>query len=768
MKAGKTRTVPTLIALLVILLVILFSYSNYYQWFENKLLDLRFHWRQPIPISDQITHIDIDDKSIIDIGRWPWPRGIHAQLIALLTNFRAKAIVFDVTFPDAGEYYVDREIFDNKLIPLLASSTQAISETEISGLRQTIKNTILNYDELMSEAIQQTDNVYLPFEFPDDAPTQSITYPNSFLSGQIKFSSEKRLTTATAFTPRFPIPQLADYARGLGFVDVLSPDNDNMYRSAPLIMEYNDALYPQLAFRVAYEALGFTPEMIKVFPGEKIELRKNNDPPVIIPINTEGKVLVNWAHTGDKQWKRIFNHIPYGTLIKLYRIQCQNQNNPNGPSPEIEEIIQEAHAKIKDKICIVGEVSAGSTDLKSAPNDPLLPGVMFHSNIINMLLTNNFIKTTPKWLNLLIIFICGLTVSLLTGTRHPVFSVITILCLLALLLTLSLWLFSTYGIWLETAGPALTIILGFVSVTAYRTVTEEKAKRQVRETFGRYVAPQVVNELLKHPDNLKLGGEKKVLTVFFSDMANFTKSSTGLTPERMVAWINHYLSAMTPIIQQYNGMVDKFGGDAIMALFGVPIARADHAKSACWTALDHINALSKLNHDLQTKGLPPIGIRVGLNTGEMVVGNVGSEQAMNYTVFGEEVILASRLEGINKVYGTQILITGNTYEQAKDDIVARELDIIRAKGMSTPVRIYELLAKKGGLAPNLQPVIDTYAQALQAYRTREWDQALNLLKNCLQLKADDGPSLHLEQRCHHFKQNPPPEHWDAIYTLTIK
>jgi len=278
----------------------------------------------------------------------------------------------------------------------------------------------------------------------------------------------------------------------------------------------------------------------------------------------------------------------------------------------------------------------------------------------------------------------------------------------------------------------------------------------------------VVNEILKHPDRLKLGGQKKVLTVFFSDMANFTKSTADLSPDQMMTFVNRYLSEMTPIIHKYNGLIDKYEGDAIMALFGAPIESPEHAKLACWAAIDNLVKLSELNLSLSKSGLPEVSIRIGINTGEMIVGNLGSEKAMNYTVLGDEVILASRLEGINKFYQTKILISENTYNQAAQSIEAREVDYIRAKGMKRPVRIYDVLGRKGQVSQAYQDLIAKYKIAIETYRLRQWDKAISILEECLKIDKEDGPSHNLLRRCQSFKQIPPPQDWDTIYNLMTK
>jgi adenylate cyclase len=259
-----------------------------------------------------------------------------------------------------------------------------------------------------------------------------------------------------------------------------------------------------------------------------------------------------------------------------------------------------------------------------------------------------------------------------------------------------------------------------------------------------------------------------MMTVFFSDIENFTNSTAGLAPEVITDFVNRYLSGMTDIIQEHAGMIDKYEGDAIMALYGAPVARPDHAKLACWATLAQFKKLVELNAYYKQAGLPQVNIRAGINTGEMVVGNLGSSKVLSYTVMGDEVILASRLEGVNKFYQTRFMISDNTYQQAKDFIEARELDTIRAKGMKRAVRIYEVVARKGEADANTLELFSQYAHALLAYRSRQYDKAIELFNVCLKIKPGDGPSLNLIEQCEKFKQSPPDENWDATNTLTAK
>jgi len=757
-----------LTGLIVILVVWIFSYTSFYQWIEHKFLDFRFQRRQPIPVTDLITHIDIDNNSLQAIGRWPWSRTKHAELLEVLYDLGARTVVFDVDFfePTNKAFPGQETIIDSvnaQLQPLYDNPPDKNTSAEqyherVSEIGQGIYDDILrtsDVDAKLSGALKACKNVFLPIDFPKEQTNNPITADtDNFV---IKYLPERH--GAIAHESNIQLPVIKN-AHGFGFVGI-EPDQDGILRRATLFREYHQAIYPQLALRVACDFLNITPDKINITPGQFVKITKNDKSSIKIPIDQKGRVLINWAGNSATRWEDIFEHVPYSYLTE--EILGNKENNPQLWATNIQRLAP----KIKDKICLVGMVATGTTDLKPVPANPLLPGVMLHSNLINMILTDNFIHRS-NWLeNLMFLLLTGILTIFIDSRLNSLISGVSTVVIIVIVIFIGFAMFAAH-IWLDLTAPILAGLVSFASITTYRTITEEKAKRRVKETFGRYVAPQVVNELLKHPDKLKLGGEKKVLTVFFSDMANFTKSTADLSPDQMMTFVNRYLSEMTPIIHKYNGLIDKYEGDAIMALFGAPIESPEHAKLACWAAIDNFAKLSELNQSLKASDSPEISIRIGINTGEMIVGNLGSEKAMNYTVLGDEVILASRLEGINKFYQTRILISENTFKQAAQSIEAREIDYIRAKGMKRPVRIYDLFGRKGELNQTQQELIARYGIAIGAYRSRDWDKAISTLEECLKIDKEDGPSQNLLRRCLAFKQIPPPQDWDTIYNLMTK
>ena len=328
-------------------------------------------------------------------------------------------------------------------------------------------------------------------------------------------------------------------------------------------------------------------------------------------------------------------------------------------------------------------------------------------------------------------------------------------------------LFANPGTCLNIVYPLMALLLTYAALTVYRYISEERERKKIRGAFSYYVSSSVVNEMLKHPDQLKLGGDKKDLTVLFSDIRGFTTISEGLSPEKLVHLLNEYLTIMTDVVFKYEGTLDKYMGDAIMAVYGAPLERPNHPSNACHSALEMMEALGKLNEKWIGEGKKPLDIGIGINTGMMMVGNMGSEQRFDYTVMGDAVNLGSRLEGANKDYKTNILISESTYERVKDEFYCMELDMVQVKGKTLPVKIYQLLSHKQ-LSDIRHQAISYFAQGLQLYRQQKWDEAIKMFKLVADLDKDLYAANVYVERCLDLKAHPPPPDWNGCYTMTIK
>ncbi|MBI3098397.1 MAG: CHASE2 domain-containing protein [Planctomycetes bacterium] len=439
-----------------------------------------------------------------------------------------------------------------------------------------------------------------------------------------------------------------------------------------------------------------------------------------------------------------------------------------GKEQELKTLGDELAKGIRDRVCLIGSASTASGDLLATPLWPNYPGVGLHANLLNDMFSNRFIYRVDKKWSLLAILISGLVVSLIVTWMGPIPAGAFTVGYSMLTAALAIGLFVAGGAWIDFMGPLLGMFLPYSSITAYRQLTEETKKRQVKKMFEHYLAPEVVNEMMKNPEGVQLGGTRMMATVFFSDIAGFTTMSERMEPEDVVSYLNEYFNAAAPILMKYGGYMDKFIGDAIMCIFGVPLPRDDHAIAAVMASIEVQEALTALNDKFMSEKKPALRVRIGLASGPMVVGNIGSEQKVNYTVIGDIVNLGSRLEGQNKEYKTRILAHFETYEACQDKIVGRELDLIAVKGKKQAVKVYEPIQIKGRPLPIPQEALDLFAQGLALYRQRKFQEAIDVFNRVLDIHTADGPTLTYLSRCEYYLEDPPPEDWDGSFHAKSK
>jgi adenylate cyclase len=321
----------------------------------------------------------------------------------------------------------------------------------------------------------------------------------------------------------------------------------------------------------------------------------------------------------------------------------------------------------------------------------------------------------------------------------------------------------------DMTSPFLAVIVCYIGSTVYNYVTERKQKVMIKEMFSRYVNPTVVDELVAHPEKLRLGGERKELTVFFSDIEKFTNISEDMQPERLVSILNEYLTAMTGIVFSFNGTLDKYEGDAIVAFWGAPIPQQDHALRACRASVAMQEAIAAMRERWERERKPHLNVRIGLNTGEMIVGNMGGVDRFDYTVIGDSVNLGSRLESANKQYRTNIMISEHTYRQVKGEVVARELDVLVVAGKTEPVHVYELVGMANtGLPPQRLEFIEEYTRGIFLYRDQRWKEALMRFEKALELVPEDYTTHMYIERTHMYAASPPPDDWNGVFIMRTK
>lgn len=503
------------------------------------------------------------------------------------------------------------------------------------------------------------------------------------------------------------------------------------------------------------------------------------------PVDALGRLMINYS--GPQQ---MFEYISASSLLSndadLSVVQRMTDPLTGGRGNVTRKVDRKEF--LKDKLLIVGATSIGVYDLRQTPFEENYPGVETHANVLSNLLTEEarsrnepvdpsqpgFLRIHPleekaMWAVLLI---GGLALSGALTYLGSVMGLLATIGVLATLYAVDQYVLFKNGYIINISLPTITTFSLFVGITSYKYFTEERNKRALKGTFAKYVSPAVVEEILKDPSNIELGGKKMELTVMFSDVRGFTTISEKLDPRALSNLLNSYLTPMTDLVFDNKGTLDKYMGDAIMAFWGAPIHFEDHAEKAATCALMMLQKLKVLQAEYVAKGLPTIDIGIGLNTGDMSVGNMGSNTVRSYTVMGDSVNLGSRLEGINKEYGTRIIISEFTKNRIAKSFVTREVDWVRVKGKVQPVRIFELI---GTTAPgplsapaDMLAVVPDFETGFRLYHERKFEEAVNAFTRALSSKPDDECSQLYIERCQDYQKAAPPEDWDGVYTMKTK
>ena len=484
-------------------------------------------------------------------------------------------------------------------------------------------------------------------------------------------------------------------------------------------------------------------------PGTRMDFGKD----VRIPLNTRNRHIVTYF--GPKS-----SPFSYYSFYDIMKDRVQDE--------------------LDGKIFIVGSTIPAMFDIVSTPVDNPYPGVEVHASLLNSFLTDTFITRLSPWQDFVILLLVGIIIGFISFMLKPLWGgILTVIAIFAYFLV-AMSLFGSHHLWIEIARPILAIILSFTVVMAYRYITEEKDRKFLQSTFKAYLSPELIDIMYKQKQSPKLGGDEGVRTAYFTDIQGFSTFSEKLgSPTRLVELLNEYLTVMTDSLLSHFGTLDKYEGDAIIAFFGAPMPMEDHAKQACLTALDMQSKLGDLRKKWMGEGdkwpkiVHDMRMRIGINTGAITTGNMGSKVRMNYTMMGDHVNLAARLESAAKQYGIYTMISNFTFDMIKNDFETRQVDKITVVGKSEPVTVYELLAEKGKLGPELSALLETYNRGVSHYYLQRWDEAVKALIAAEALEpyraiSAKNPSAELIKRCREYKAAPPGDDWDGVYKLTSK
>jgi adenylate cyclase len=708
-QARKKALRGAAVGLAVFALTFLLGILHIFQPLEWKSWDARLQLlADPGRASPDIVLLAVDQYSL-DVFKkeqglgWPWPRQIYSSVVDFLKAGGAKAVFFDLMLTEASTYGVDD-------------------------------------DRLLAEAMTRSGNVLLPFFLSSEEkeadpiaekilersawPRGTAPSPDSTLgiSGRRK---EGSIPPARSVT--LPVDELAAAAVRMGNVQLL-PDGDSVYRRLPLVFEYAGLVLPALPLALA-DFAGAIPD------------------PARIPLDRSGNMILRYFGP-----RGTYKTYPIGTIINSQtRIE-------DGLEPQIRP------AEFAGKTVLVGTTAAGLYDIRSTPFGGVYPGMEILATALDNIAHRSFIREAPAS----VAWIAALLLALLAGVGTSMLKKIWHLAVLGLALpavaAAGSLLAARSGVWVEFVAPAFAAVTTFIAASLLNYGIEGRQRRFIKSAFRYYLSPQVIDRVLDNPALLRLGGERREISAFFSDVAGFTSISEGLSPEELVGLLNAYLSDMTDIILDLGGTLDKYEGDAIIAFWNAPVDLPDHALRACRAALRCQKRLAERREEFRRRYGHEVRMRVGVNSGPAVVGNMGSERRFDYTAMGDTMNLASRLEGAGKLYGVSILASEETERQVREEILAREVDVIRVVGKKQPVRIFELIGEKDVVPAEDIEKAARFGRALETYRTRGFAEAEAAFTS---LAGDPVAALYAG-RSRRAMASPPPVDWDGVHELDRK
>ncbi len=744
----KGKMVLFAISLLVTLAVVLCYWIGvpFLNLMELRSLDLRFRHRGPVEPGPYVVMMNIDELALDKIGRWPWPRTKVGEVIEKLSDAGARVVAMDIVFsePDVNSSL--------KLVKKLGREVESVAagNRELKKLLQR-EYRLADTDSQMAASIRRSKaKVILGYFFhfgrkvvahlsEKDIEAKWEAIRRSKIP-MVRYTSPAALNVKfrTAVLPESNIPALAASTKAAGYFNVFQ-DDDGTVRWMPLVMKSGEDLYPTLGLQAVryYMRDAMVSVTVSDFGVQSVRVGD-----ISIPTDDTGRMLINFRGGTET--------FPHYSIADLMEGKIGKK-------------------ELEGRIVILGATAVGLYDLRVSPFAPDFPGPEIHANVIDNILKKDFM-IRPSWASaydLLAIIISGAILGLILTRVRAVVGLLAAIVLFSANLYVAYFFFRDEGLWLNMIYPSLEVLAVYTTVTLYRFISEEREKRKIKGAFSYYVNPSVVNEMLKNPEMLTLGGVKKELSVLFSDIRGFTTISESMTPEGLVHFLNDYLTGMTDLVFLHDGLLDKYMGDAIMAVWGAPLEQVNHAELACSTALDMMSDLKKMREGWRAEGLPDMDIGIGVNSGPMVVGNMGSQVRFDYTVMGDSVNLGSRLEGLNKEYGTSIIIAERTLELVKNSFQFRDLDLVMVKGKQLPVKICELVCRKGESDPRLD-ILVPFNEGLSAFRAQDWDRAETRFKEALETLPTDGPSALYLRRIEDYRASPPPEDWDGVDVKTTK
>ncbi|MDP2134643.1 MAG: adenylate/guanylate cyclase domain-containing protein [Sulfuritalea sp.] len=730
---------------LLILLVLLGHSARVYQipfinHMDSLVYDAKIRLTMPKTVDQRVVILDIDEKSLAEQGRWPWGRDKLAVMMnKLFDEYGIKQVGFDVVFAEPDE----------------SSGLKTLESLAKKELKD-----VPGFQSSLRELRPQLDN---------DARFAAALKNRPVILGYYFSSKEGGVSSGAAPEPVFPagifsgrrigftqwvshggnLPEFQKAAAGAGHFNPLV-DIDGTSRRVPLLVEYNGQYYEALSLAMVRNLLG-NPQIIPGYPEnspgsyaamEWLELKGIDGGTMRIPVDENAATLIPYrGYQGS---------FPYISITDVLNNRIPKE-------------------QLVGKVALVGTTAPGLMDLRATPVGAAYAGVEIHANLIAGMLDAT-IKHRPPYIlgaDVLLVLIAGAVMAFLLPMLSPLRATLVGLIVLLLLLSINFSFWHLSNVVLPLANGMIVVVLLYAMNMSWGYFVESRTKRQLTGLFGQYVPPELVEEMSRDPENYSMAGRKAELTVLFSDVRGFTTISEGLEPDELATLMNQYLGAMTLVVRKHRGTLDKYIGDAIMAFWGAPVEDPEHARNAVLTGLEMHVALHELNKELMARGWPELKIGVGVNTGPMTVGDMGSPVRQSYTVMGDAVNLGSRLEGITKQYGVGMIVGESTRDLVKKEFVFRELDLVKVKGKDKPVGIYEPLGLEGSVEKSILEENKLWNQALRAYRSQNWDQAEVLLLNLSRMSPHKLYEVYAD-RIAHYRNDPPGDDWDGSWKFDTK
>lgn len=672
--------------------------------------------------------VDIDERSLAAIGAWPWRREVLAGLVDQLQALGARVVAFDFVLPHAEP-------------DALSALPQAVRNTpDIQALLRTLE-ALPSGDQRLAQAIAGKPVVLGVIGRHGTSEPAAVSRAGFALLGTDPARHVPFLPAVTSNTLK-----LQEAAPGLGALNWF-PEHDQVIRKVPMLVRLGGDLAPSLVA-----------ETIRLFDGTKTIAVRSSTASGETPFVSEtgitsvriGKHLVPTDRAGQ-MWLSFTPHDAgrFRSAVDVLEGRA-------------------TRSEIADRIVLIGASAPGLFDMRATPLDTVVAGVEVHAQAIEQILAGGMLHRPDLSTGLEVVFttLAGLLLAALVRQAGPISGAIMGAATLTAVMAVVWWTRQSFGYLLDPTYPALTLTAVYIFCTGFFHFHTTRERNQVRRAFSHYMAPSIVEELARRPDKLRLGGENRMVTLYRSDLAGFSKLSEELAPQELVGVMNEYLTAMTDIVMGHEGFIDKYIGDAIDGVFGAPADDPEHALHAVQAAL----ATRAKLHDTNMTGLTALGRRklyqrVGLHTGVGIVGNIGSKQRFNYTVMGDSANIASRIEGANKVYGTTILASEATVSLAGPAVVWREIDTVRVVGRTGPIRLYEPMGLAGNVTQEGASLMQAYAEGLRCWRSQDFAGAC---RNFEPIAETDPPARFLLKRCRQLLQEPPAPGWDHIHALDSK